>query len=34
MSDRKIAFTPVYGTKDKILNAEHVSGHIYFSPDS
>ena len=34
MSDRKIAFTPVYGTKDKILNAEHVSGHIYFSTDS
>lgn len=34
MSERKISFNPVYGTKEKIDRAEHKSGYIYFSTDS
>ena len=34
MSERKIPFNPVYGTKEKIDQQDLVAGYIYFSTDS
>ena len=34
MSENKIAFNPVYGTKERIDETDHVPGYIYFSTDS
>ena len=34
MSEKKIAFNPVYGTKERIDEQNHVPGYIYFSTDS
>ena len=34
MSENRIAFNPVYGTKERIDEQRHIPGYIYFSTDS